>query len=135
MPSDFPIFQEDGSYTMLNSTPGGTPTPNPVAIANYMTDRQTISRQLGNVDLKWDIIKNLSLKITFGTDMSSANREVYWPKQTYTGYTSNGTASQSNVRQASYLNENILSYNNTFGDHSFNALAGYTWQIFHLSEF
>lgn len=135
MPPTVPIYQEDGSYTLINSTPGGTPTPNPVAIANHMTDKQTISRQLGNVDFKWDIIKNLSLKVTFGTDMSSANRSVYWPKQTYTGYTSNGTASQANLRMASYLNENILNYNNSFGDHSFNATAGYTWQIFTSENF
>lgn len=135
MPPTVPIYQEDGSYTFINSTPGGTPTPNPVAIANHMTDKQTINRQLGNVDLNWEIIKNLSLRITFGTDMSSANREVYWPKQTYPGYTSNGTASQANLKSASYLNENILNYSNSFGDHSFNATAGYTWQVFTSQNF
>jgi len=36
---------------------------------------------------------------------------------------------------SSYLNENTLTYNKVIGDHSFNGMAGYTWQIFHSSNF
>lgn len=135
MPPTMPVYQEDGMYTLVNLVPGGTPAPNPVAIAKHMTDGQTIDRQLGNVDLNWEIIKNLSLRITFGTDMSSANRELYWPKETYPGFTSNGTATQANRRMASYLNENILNYTASFGDHAVNATAGYTWQVFTSQDF
>ena len=136
MPPTVPIFQEDGSYTMVNRTPGGTPTSNPIPIVEYSTLYQEIDRILGSFDLDWEIIKNLKLKITFGTDMSSSNRKVYWPKETYQGFNANGEASQANRKMSSYLNENTLSYSNVFGGkHSVNAVVGYTRQTFFSQNF
>lgn len=135
MPPTVPIYDEEGNYTMTNPTPGGTPTNNPIATANHYTDRQEIDRFLGSVDLNWEIIKNLSLKVTFGTDMSSANQAYYWPKETFIGLSRNGDGGQSFKKVVSYLNENTLNYSNTFGDHSVNALIGYTWQTFTSKNF
>lgn len=135
MPPTVPIYDEEGNYTMTNPTPGGTPTNNPVAIANHYSDLQDIDRFLGSVDANWELIKNLTLKVTFGTDMSTSNRAYYWPKETYIGFSRNGDARQANRRDVSYLNENTLNYSNVFGDHSINGLVGYTWQIFNSRNF
>ncbi|WP_436416769.1 SusC/RagA family TonB-linked outer membrane protein [Petrimonas sp.] len=135
MPPTVPIYDQNGNYTMTNPTPGGTPTNNPVAIANHFSDKQEIDRFLGSVDVNWELIKNLTLKVTFGTDMSSSNRAYYWPKETYQGFSRNGDAYQANRKEASYLNENTLNYSNVFGDHSINGLLGYTWQVFHSKNF
>jgi len=134
-PATVPILQQDGSYTRLNPTPGGSTVPNPVPIATLATDGQTIDRFLGTIDANWEIIKNLTLKVTFGTDMSSANRSEYWPKETVKGHDANGYAAQAYRKVTSYLNENILTYINTFGDHSVNLLAGYSWQTFSNKNF
>ncbi|MFA5327576.1 MAG: SusC/RagA family TonB-linked outer membrane protein [Prolixibacteraceae bacterium] len=130
MPPTVPIKQADGSYTQMNPTPGGSTIQNPVPIVDYATDYQEIDRILGTVEANWEIIKDLSLKVTFGTDMSSANRNVYWPKETVNGFNANGSASQANRKSASYLNENILTYTKNLGEHSFNIVGGYTWQTF-----
>ncbi|MDR1939123.1 MAG: TonB-dependent receptor [Tannerellaceae bacterium] len=135
MPPTLPVTQEDGSYTMVNPVPGGTPTPNPVAISRHATDELAIDRVLGSVEANWEIIDHLALKVNFGTDMSLSNRSTYWPKETLSGRNSSGSASQSNRRMSSYLNENTLTYVNVFGDHSVNALAGYTWQVFNSQNF
>ncbi|MEL7585893.1 MAG: TonB-dependent receptor [Prolixibacteraceae bacterium] len=135
MPPTVPVMQADGTYTQMNPTPGGSTIQNPVPIAKLATNYQEIERILGSVEASWEIIDNLKLKITFGTDMSSANREVYWPKETVNGFNSNGSASQANRKMASYLNENILSYDRSFGDHSFSVLGGFTWQTFHNRDF
>jgi len=135
MPPTVPIYKENGEYNLTNPTPGGTPTRNPIPTINHMTDKQEIDRFLGSVDVNWEIIKDLKLKVTFGMDMSSADRAVYWPKETYQGYNANGEASQAYRKMSSYLNENILTYNKVLGDHSFNAMAGYTWQVFHSRNF
>ena len=135
MPASVPIFDANGNYTRTNPTPGSTPSSNPVATANHYKERQEIDRFLGSVDVNWEIIKHLTLKVTFGTDMSFANRAFYWPKETDRGYTKNGEALQRYRRDASYLNENILTYSNTFGDHSINVMGGYTWQVFHYKHF
>lgn len=134
MPASVPVFDAEGNYTHTNPTPGATPSSNPVATANHYTDRHDIDRFLGSVDANWEIINNLTLKITFGADMSSANRAYYWPKETQRGFSKNGEGYQNYRKDASYLNENILTYNNVIGDHSLNALAGYTWQIFHYKN-
>src|SRR5690606_15889342 len=81
------------------------------------------------------ITKDLTLKVTFGSDMSTANRAYYWPKETHRGNSKNGEAYQRFRKDASYLNENILTYNKQFGKHSINAVGGYTWQVFHYKHF
>ncbi len=135
MPPTVPVKQADGSYTQMNPTPGGSTIQNPVPIARLATNYQEIERLLGSVEASWKIIEGLSLKVTFGTDMSSANRSVYWPKETVNGYNANGSASQANRKMASYLNENILTYERVFGDHSLNVTGGFTWQTFHNQFF
>lgn len=135
MPASVPIYDADGNYTMTNPTPGGTPSNNPVATVNHYKDNQEIDRFLGSVDANWEIMKDLTLKITFGADLSTANRAFYWPKQTHRGNSKNGEANQRYRKDVSYLNENILTYNKVLGDHSFNVVGGYTWQIFHYKHF
>ena len=134
-PATVPIKQEDGSYTLLNPTPNGSTVPNPLPIVNFATDAHTIDRFLGTIDANWEIIDKLTLKVSFGTDMSNANRDEYWPKETVRGHDANGAGAQYYRKEMSYLNENILTYANTFGDHSVNAMAGYSWQIFTEKSF
>lgn len=135
MPPTVPIKQEDGTYTQMNPTPGGSTIQNPVPIAKLATNYQEIERILGSVEANWEIIEGLDLKVTFGTDMSSADRQVYWPKETVNGFNANGSASQANRKMASYLNENTLTYDRKIGDHAFNVLGGFTWQTFHSRFF
>jgi TonB-linked SusC/RagA family outer membrane protein len=135
MPASVPIFDADGNYTMTNPTPGSTPSNNPVATVNHYKDEQEIDRFLGSVDASWAIMKDLTLKVTFGTDLSTANRAFYWPKETHRGSSKNGEAYQRYRKDASYLNENILTYNKQLGKHAINAVGGYTWQIFHYKYF
>ncbi|REA63036.1 SusC/RagA family TonB-linked outer membrane protein [Dyadobacter luteus] len=129
MPPTVPIFQQDGSYTRLNPTPGGSTVHNPVPIVKFNKDFQNIDRIMGTMALNWNIISDLSLRVSFGTDMSNANREMYEPRQTVNGYNANGRATQANRRSNSYLNENILTYNKLINKHSINVVAGYTWQM------
>jgi TonB-linked SusC/RagA family outer membrane protein len=129
MPPTVPIFQQDGTYTRLNPTPGGSTVHNPVPIVLFQKDFQNIDRILGTMAFTWNIMTDLSLKVSIGTDMSNASRETYEPRQTVNGYNANGRASQANRRSMSYLNENILTYNKTFDKHQFNVVAGYTLQM------
>ncbi|MBN1790005.1 MAG: TonB-dependent receptor [Bacteroidales bacterium] len=135
MPPTVPIKMEDGSYTQMNPTPGGSTIQNPVPIVKFATDYQEIDRVLGSVDANWNIMEGLSLKVTFGTDMSIADRQVYWPKETVNGFNAKGSGSQASRKMTSYLNENILTYNKTFGDHSLNVVGGYTRQVFNDRSF
>ncbi|SEJ39834.1 TonB-linked outer membrane protein, SusC/RagA family [Dyadobacter koreensis] len=129
MPPTVPIFQKDGTYTRLNPTPGGSTVHNPVPIVLFNKDFQNVDRLMGTMAFTWNIISDLSLKVSVGTDMSNANRETYEPRETVNGYNANGRAGQANRRSMSYLNENILTYNKAINKHLFNVVAGYTRQM------
>lgn len=129
MPPTVPIFQKDGTYTRLNPTPGGSTVHNPVPIVLFNKDFQNVDRVMGTMAFTWNIITDLSLRVSVGTDMSNANRETYEPRETVNGYNANGRAGQSNRRSMSYLNENILTYNKEINKHLFNVVAGYTRQM------
>src|SRR5690606_35982516 len=135
MPPTVKIFQEDGSYTRLNPTPGGSTVPNPVPMALFNLDKQVIDRFMGSAELTWNIIPDLTLRVSLGTDMSIATRETYEPKETVSGYNANGRATMASRRSVSYLNENTLTYNKVLNEHSFNVLAGYTLQFQQDSQF
>ncbi|MCF2446973.1 TonB-dependent receptor [Dyadobacter sp. CY345] len=129
MPPTVPIFQKDGTYTRLNPTPGGSTVHNPVPIVLFNKDFQNVDRLMGTMAFTWNIISDLSLRVSVGTDMSNANRETYEPRETVNGYNANGRAGQANRRSMSYLNENILTYNKEINKHLFNVVAGYTRQM------
>lgn len=129
MPPTVPIFQKDGTYTRLNPTPGGSTVHNPVPIVLFNKDFQNVDRVMGTMAFTWNIITDLSLRVSVGTDMSNASRETYEPRETVNGYNANGRAGQANRRSMSYLNENILTYNKEINKHLFNVVAGYTRQM------
>jgi TonB-linked SusC/RagA family outer membrane protein len=129
MPPTVPVKDPvTNDYVLSNFIPNGTLVANPVAEMRNATDRGDIDRILGTVDLTYQIFKDLSLKVSLGTDVSNAYRKTYQPKNTYAGFAANGIASQANKKNSSYLNENILTYIKTLNAHSFNVVAGYTWQ-------
>lgn len=135
MPPTMPIYDQSGKYTFTNPTPGGTPTANPVAIVDRYSDEQSNMRFLTSIGLNWEIIKDLNFNVVLGTDISNADRAYYWPKETFTGFSRNGEGGQAYNKQATYLNENTLSYQKTISGHSMNVMAGYTWQTFNSQRF
>lgn len=133
VPSTMYVYNEDGSYSTMNQTPYGVTTGNPYGLAKLAKDYSTIDRVMANVSIKFKldmITKGLGLEIRGGTDYSNAFRDVYFPSTVFQGESDNGIASKGWNRSTSYLNENLLTYQNSFGDHSINAVAGLTIQTF-----
>ena len=116
---------EDGIYTLVNVP--GTLVQNPVATANEQKFKNASSRLLGDIYGQWEIIKDLKLKITVGTDVIYYKSDQYTPSNIYQ---SNGIAKASvrMNRSINWLNENTLTYNKTIGEHSLNVLGGFTMQ-------
>ena len=133
MPPTVPIYKNDGTFTLSNNVPGGATIGNPVATAHLVTDKQALLRLLGNAYATIALTKNLSFRTTFGTDMSNANRNTYYPTQTLIGSIANGKATQSKNISTSYQNENILTFDKTFKKHSLNIVGGYSYQ-WYISE-
>lgn len=92
----------------------------------------------GNLTLDWELIKGLTFKSTFGSQMTFNKVNRYLPSSLPSRVNS-GNAGMANVDAANtimVLNENTLNYNKDFGtDHNFNAVIGTSYQTESLERF
>ncbi len=122
----FAPYDENGNLNVLAGVK--TLRGNPVAYALYAKNRLNNNRALGNIFGTINIMEGLSLKVSLGTDIYGIARNRYFPRTTFTGSLDNGLAGKSTNSVTSWLNENILTYDKTFGSHKINVVAGFTLQ-------
>ena len=126
-PPNLPVMQDDGSYTFSDNN-GVITFDNPVGVINEKVDWHTNFRSLNNAFVEWNIIKGLKFKSSFGIDIDYATNKSYNPRSVYSGSQKNGEAKKISNNTYTWINENILTYTNTWGVHSFTGMVGYTQQ-------
>ena len=89
-------------------------------------------RVFGNTYLEIEPIEGLTFKTSLGGDYNTGVEEFFAPS-TLGNYRTPVANSQTmgfkeDFRRENFITENTLTYKNTFGNHSFNALAGYSYQ-------
>ena len=125
----WPMFSPYNRDGTLNTDVGATTLRgNPVAFVTQAKNELYNDRLMGNIYGTIKIMEGLTLKISAGTDFNLIRRDRYFPKTTYEGLMQNGSASKNYTSSTAWLNENVLTYNKTFGIHTFNIVAGYTMQ-------
>lgn len=145
----FPVYNADGSFsfaqndwsastvTMVGSTArrGNSQTQvwNPVALALLTSDETKGNRLLGKAYVEAEFLKDLSYKIDFGFDLSSDARSTFRPSTIPLSNTAGNPESEAEATSRSsqrynWLLEQTLNYNKTFGEHSLNALGGWSIQ-------
>ncbi len=94
---------------------------------NY--DVNSISlRYIGNIYAEAKLLKNLTLKSSFSLDYNNYDESEYWKSFLIAGR-GVGTATSAIAQSSSWINEQLLSYRNTFGTrHQFGVLVGNTIQ-------
>lgn len=133
----FPVINNDGSYniglldwTFLHRGVSTEFVANPIAIANEVKDKMQTNRLIGNTFLGFELLDDLEYKISLGTELNDIRRDFYRPQRLETlfwlRFGPDAVAVTTNT--ANWLVENTLNYNRSFGQHSFNVLAGYTSQ-------
>lgn len=128
------IFNEDGSYQLtsriLAAGRGSTNLQNPVGLVNGYKDLRIQDRFLANVFSDFQIIPDLKLRVSLGTDLFGATGNVFRNRTgSEAGRAAGGFASKSYRNVTNWLNENILSYNKTINEiHRIDAVAGFTYQ-------
>jgi len=123
-------YNDDGTYRVL-----ATAYPfisnvliNPLNFINEQTNATGANIVLTNAAIIFEPIKGLKLKIYGGVENNDTRSDNY---TTLNFINSNGVASVSTTNNLSLLNENTLSYNNTFNEkHSIGAVVGFTYQDF-----
>jgi len=119
----------NGGYTFENDR--GKILGNPIADAEQFNSYGVISRMLGNVYAKYNIMEGLEFKTTFGIDAFTDKENSFGPNFLKRTQASKGEASVSSLQGLTWLNENTLTYNKKINEaHVLNLLAGYTLQQF-----
>lgn len=102
---------------------------NPVAMLTLPTNEAETFRVLANVGAEYNIIPELLLKTSFGTDISFIDETFFMPPVGLRSYASQGgIGARRNTRDQLWINETTLTYDKVFGDHALNALAGFSVQ-------
>ncbi|MDJ1506797.1 TonB-dependent receptor [Xanthocytophaga agilis] len=120
------VYNTEGSYVLENDR--GIPIGNPVATARELTNKSLSTRLLGNIFANYQILKGLTFRTSLGTDIIITEEKYYAPRTILAGYTLQGLGRVSNANSYSWLNENTLTYTQSFDQHAFTVLAGFTAQ-------
>lgn len=122
------VFDEEGNYTNFNMNAHY----NPAYLLSIYRDQTRTTRILGNAETSFRIVNGLDYKLNIGIDrsMSERNTTIY---PNLTDRSPDGRYIQGNMENENSLIEHYLTYNNTFGSHKIDALAGFSYQKFERS--
>lgn len=128
-----PVWHEDGTPAIPLDFPeiatyfGAAQHFNPVYNYTQQTDRTNTSRLFGDVYAEFTLLKGLTFKTNFGLDIANQNMYNYTTSKN-TNSSGSGEGGQGYVKKMSKITENILTYQNTWGDHRLTATGVYSWQ-------
>jgi TonB-linked SusC/RagA family outer membrane protein len=114
-----------GNYTAFTGVSWGA--TNPVGISRELYNPSNSIRLIGNVTLNYEIVSGLSLKINNGIDGSYTKTDYYAPSTLSIGQPG-GVAYKNYSNDATFINEDLLTYRKKIENHSFDVLAGITYQ-------
>ncbi|QQT32950.1 TonB-dependent receptor [Sphingobacterium multivorum] len=117
--TNVPIFNTDGSINGTDNTY--------TLVDNYDVNTTSL-RYVGSAFAEIDLLKGLKFKSSFSADYNLYDESQYWNSKTSIGIANNNQATSGISRNATWINEQTLTYQNTFGKHSLNAILGNTLQ-------
>ncbi len=123
------LFRRAGvEQYMINAYNDGN-RQNPVTMANDIKMKKILSRTIANSYAQYDILDDLTLKVTAGFDDYAMADKQFYPTTTPRGYLYNGQAIMANISSFGWINENTLTWSPVFNDvHRVNLMAGVTEQ-------
>lgn len=90
-------------------------------------NNQTSFRTLGNVYGAYELIKGLTFRSEFGTDIIDLREKNFWGRETI-GAGPAGEAQNRSVRVVNFNFDNYFSYNAVFDKHDINLVGGMSYQ-------
>ena len=123
--------ETDGTVKLKFDSPGLFTEPNWYRSISEMEDVVRSTNLLSNAYAQIDFLKFFRFKTSISLNINAANRKEFKPSTA--GYIwepplALATAAYTTNFTYSWLAENTLEYNRTFGDHNINVLAGYSSQ-------
>jgi len=132
----FSPYNADGTLAISQQIIANTPedgalAENPVALMNKIRYIRSFYRTFGNSFVSYELLKGLKLKTLVGADLVSNLADFYNPSDVgqYRGAAPKpASAIEGRDLNINYLIENTLNYSLHHGEHSLDAVAGYTFQ-------
>ncbi len=123
----FTIYDENGNYKDLRSWyPWSShEIKNPLLMANEATYQTVTDLTDANMSLKFKPVKGLTITANFATEISDAKYQAYTTEKYI--YATN-SASITDTRRAFALNEDIINYKATVGNHAFDLMGAFSYQ-------
>jgi len=112
-----PVYDPDGNYHRHTSGFGAYDTWNPMASAKEPLIQNPTYQNNANLFLNFNILKGLTFKIIGGAQYENGYHKDYYNLKTKIGLGANGLGTVSEDLFERYQNTNILTYDNTFGNH------------------
>ena len=129
-----PVYKSPGVYNLSTASFGMYALPNYLQQEKLMDNDQTNFSFLGNAYIDLEIIHGLHAKSSINGDILDQDYNAYYGTQ-YGEFgnvpprpTSSSQAQNNSNNTYSWTNENLLTYDAQFGNHSLDVLAGYTTQ-------
>lgn len=138
-----PVYDSQGRFTSGGPdyyiNPEDGKQQNKLAPLHYTDQYSDVTDVIGGMNLLFDLYKGLKYKIATSGNYSVSHGYTHAP-QYYTKYNTDGTPnkdygnptnsiSESMGYELNYTIDNLLTYNRTIGNHSFDALLGTSWMM------
>ncbi len=125
-------YDENGELLLSLNAPNMFPQPNWLRALKERVDKRKQITVLGNAFAELDIWNGIKYKFQMGVDIGSRNHRTFIPSTAGGDFNvappQKATAKFDAGFYYTWTAENMLTYSNTFGDHSVDALAGYSAQ-------
>ena len=127
----YPVYNNDGSYYWWDN--GGVQNLNPVAEANLLDNRNRSYRYLNNLNISYDINKNIKFKNDIGIDIINQNERFYTPKEITLKEDSNGirlsSLEERKIKYTTWNYNSTLQFNKQYSNNKkISLLAGFSTQ-------
>ncbi len=130
-----PVQNEDGTYPDNGPLGQIVPMGNPVGYIKQAKDEAYSFSTTVNTFAEVEIIRGLKLRSSFGINYRNSGTERFVPTGVFSAR-GVGLAAKGSGQSYDWLNENTLTYDNTFNDiHAINFTGGFTAQYWHNKSF
>ncbi len=120
-----PVYNSEGDYNDVAPY-----RVQPLSFEDEILDKRVNRRFIGNLKADWNFYKPLTLEVNMGYTHNSQDRNAYISKSNLLGNSNGGRVTVQRLKDYSKLLEVVLKYDQKFGLHTINAMAGYSYQYF-----
>ncbi|WP_281261107.1 SusC/RagA family TonB-linked outer membrane protein [Cecembia rubra] len=123
----FPLFDANGEYAKFEGYSSLANLANPVAIAKEIKQVEKQGRILGNLNLIYDINKDLKFNVLLGGNLRN-QRDTYFRPKIPVFFGTSIFGSDGTTWAETWVSEFILSHDKKINKHSFSTVGGFTAQ-------